>query len=55
METNCAQVSSDWTSGEKFFTEGVTSPRNRLCKELVMGSNLTEFKECLDNICSRMV
>lgn len=47
--------SPDWTSGKKFITERVTGHWNRLCKELVVGSNLTEFKECLDNICSHMV
>lgn len=54
MELSCVWVSSDWTLGKSFFTERVAGHWNRLCKEVVMAPNLTEFKECLDNICSHM-
>lgn len=54
MELSCVRLSSDWTPGKKLFSERVTGHWKRLCKELVMGSNLTELKECLGNICRHM-
>ena len=38
-----------------FFTERVVSPWNRLPREVVMAPSLSEFKEHLDDVLSRVV
>jgi len=40
---------------KRFFTERVTSHRNRVSKEVVTAPSLSEFMLCLDNALSHMI